>query len=307
MRIFVTLICVIFIGSEFTFSQELSIEEQVDEALAKGQSFGGEKLRNLITLGPSAIPYLAERLYTVRLPKVILDVFAALADDSATDPLLTFLNSRRHLWGAYENDTLSQYAINALKEINDPRAEPLLYELATADGIHFRLQFHATVALARLGTSQIKQWAWETILDTYYDGNFGNRGNEQLITVEVFVGLCEVQSDEGIRLVSWLVSNSGEGYRTTAMLDVLNRRPETKDSPELIASMRSLLSSTKETHEYPVKMAALKTLAIHDETANKDDLMALYLQFETHYSNPEDPPVARGLQKVREAIERRDY
>ena len=36
MKIFVTLTCIFFIGSELAFSHELSIEKQVDAALAKG-------------------------------------------------------------------------------------------------------------------------------------------------------------------------------------------------------------------------------------------------------------------------------
>lgn len=284
--------------------QEPTMKQQVDEELARGQLYSGEKAERLVNLGKEAVPYLAERLYSYDFPLVILMVFAKIGDDRAREPLIQFIHSRRAEWST--SDVLCQFAIKALKEINDPRAEPVLYELATQDGVHFRLNFEATVALARLGSSQIKAWAWKTILDTYYGGAFGNRGNEQLITGEVFVGLCEVQSDEGIRLVSWLVSNAGEGYRTTAMLDVLNRRPETKDSPELIASIRSILSSTKEYHEYPSKMAALYTLSIHDDTANKDDLMAQYLELESRYENQDNQGTARSLKKVRDAIEGRD-
>ena len=53
-------------------------------------------------------------------------------------------------------------------------------------------------------------------------------------------------------------------------------------------------------------MAALYTLSIHDDTANKDDLMATYFQLETRYENQDNPGIARSLKKVRDAIESRD-
>lgn len=305
MKMLIAPFCLLFLATGVASPQALSMDERIEKILTKGQSYDGEIFDGLVALGPEAVPYLAGRLYTLRLPKVILDAYAAFADKRATVPIIQFLHSRRDVWST--SDVLCQFAIKALKEINDPRAEPVLYELVSGSDIHFRIRFEATAALARLGSPQIKQWAWDRILEVYRTEPMNpNKGMENLTPREVYVGLCEVRSEEGIRLVSRLVANAGQGYIAMEMLGVLNRRPETKDSPELIASIRSLLSSTKETHEYPVKMAALKTLAIHDKTANKDDLMAQYLELETRYENQENPGIARSLKRVRDAIEGRD-
>lgn len=286
--------------------QEPTMKQQVDEELARGQLYSGEKVERLVNLGKDAVPYLAERLYSYDFPLVILMAFAEIGDDRASEPLIQFILSRRAEWSA--SDVLCQFAIKALKELDDRRAEPVLYELATTEGVHFRIRFETTAALARLGSPQIKQWAWDRILEVYRTEPMNpNKGMENLTPREVYVGLCEVRSEEGIRLVSRLVANAGQGYIAMEMLDVLNRRPETKDSPELLASIRSILSSTKETHEYPVKMAALKTLAIHDGSATKDELMAMYYQLEIHYENQDNQGTARSLKKVRDAIESREY
>lgn len=298
-------LCAILAVGGLAAGQEPTMKQQVDEELARGQFYSGEKAERLVNLGTEAVPYLAERLYSYDFPLVILMVFAEMADDRATDPLIQFIYSRRDQWST--SDVLCKFAIRALKEIGDSRGESLLYTLSTEEGIHFRIQFEATAALARLGSPQTKQSAWSRILEIYHTEEMNpNRAMENLTPGEVYVGLCEVQSEEGKAIVSSVLRGGAESYVKSELLAVLARRETTKESRMLLDSIRSIVTSSAENDEYPAKLAALKALVLYDQELSKDDLDLLYQGVEAQIANKSHPHTARELARVKAAIDRRN-
>lgn len=218
-------------------AQEPDMASRVQEEIERGQMYDGEQFDRLVALGPDAVPALCDHLETYGFPMVILNVLAELGDARATSAILDFLENTRITWSS--EPSFSKYAIHSLKEIADPRAEPLLLEIVSNESNHFAVRFHANTALARLGSPSVKAQAWDEIMSVSH-GNVSDmyRSYRQTITYpDLYSGLVEVLTDAADERLAKFLTSGHEGYKTRPLMSQLARREETADRVKIVDAL----------------------------------------------------------------------
>ncbi len=170
---------------------------RVQEAL---DTVNGDQYEKLVALGPEAVPAICDQLVVHEFPAVLVEVLGEFQDDRAALPLLEFLET---------HPDLADYTIAALKEIGDLRAEPALLDIVNDDSIPVSTRYEATVALARLGSPDMKAWAWKEILRIYKTRENVSHvvplDGDVILEHDVTKGLCEVLTEEADREIAELL------------------------------------------------------------------------------------------------------
>ena len=212
---------------------------RVREELERGQLYDGEKFDRLVALGAEAVPALCENLETYEFPAVIMNVLAEFRDARAVPALLVLLEKTRKGWSDSWHD--AYFPVRALKEIGDPRAEKLLLEIASSESAHVALRFHATTALARLGSPEVKQRAWDEIMRIHRTGERVSStawpDPNVIIDDDVSLALCEVSTEEADEALARLIRARWPGYRQARVIEVLGRRTETRNRKKVVDAL----------------------------------------------------------------------
>ena len=233
----------------FPAAESEAMRLRVKEELERGQIRGGEKFARLVALGPEAVPALCEHLETYKFPAVILEVMAKFQDPRAVPDILEFLKSRKGEWSELRPSRLCFDAVDALKEIADPRAEALLLEIAAHESCHKTLRYKAYAALARLGSPKVKEQAWNEIarICRTRDGVSTNAhpNPDVILYGDFFLGLCEVLTDEIDEELASVVRGGAMNYDRWPVISLLARREETRNRPKVIEALLHVAE-----HEY---------------------------------------------------------
>lgn len=182
----------------------LGVHAQQDDTAVRVQealdTVNGDQYEKLVALGPEAVPAICDQLAVHKFPLVLVEALAEFQDDRATVPLLEFLQLHR------DDEVLAQYTAMALKEIGDPRAEPALLGIVNDNSVHIATRWEATVALARLGTPDVKAWAWKEIMRIFRTGegvsHNAHPNPDVILDRDVAKGLCEVLTEEADREIA---------------------------------------------------------------------------------------------------------
>jgi len=251
MKIWKTLFLITFLLDSFNrcYAFESKVSQSVNEALEQDQRYDGELSDRLTALGSAAVPELCKHLETYAHPAEIIWVLAEFRDERSVPPLLGFLENRRDEWSSASPDGLCYYAVRALREISDPRAEDLLREIVSSESAHVSLKFNATAALARLGTSDIRKQAWEEISETYRTKTNVSQNSYPdswvILEGDLYLAMCDVYTDEIDEALATFIRGGSAGYIKRPVFELLARRVESRNREKVIAALLEVAA-----HEY---------------------------------------------------------
>jgi len=245
-----------------------SIEDEVDEVLARVQSRNGQTVEWLVELGQPAVPAICQRLKTYSHPMVIVNALAKLGDPRATEPLIELLDTLKPLSGDVDYTARCIRVINALKEIGDLRAEKRLVDIMAGESAYMRVRLYAAGALARFGSPSVKEQARTFIMSAYVERSKYIRSSldHDFLYQDMYVALCEVGTDEALDIVLNVLRADAMPYEKMAILKYLPKREDEK----IVTTLLEI--SAGEADEVHIRLKALDILMTFESKVSIADL-----------------------------------
>jgi hypothetical protein len=222
----------------------------VQEVVRTPQTYDGEHIDKLVSLGADAVPAIGAVLLSGEsFPIVFVSALERIGDERGTESIVAFV-SRQAPYSDDDMSTLTAASILALRGIPNTAACAPVGSILRTETAHPRVRLASASTCAHLCADDLKAEAQSFILGAYQNrSRFLANPNKGFVQEELYSALTEVDNDESVAILLNVLDAGGPLPTLRPVIAYLSR----KESPEVRDGLQRVLDSAN--HELPIRLA----------------------------------------------------